>query len=1144
MPPVKKIELDKMAWAWVENTPVDEMQSIHIKTAYRIGLKNCKTCKRNCTNNPQCLTGIGEEKYMKSQPAEIAPLESSLSELRDPTQYVGLKNLGATCYVNSLIQVWFHNEDMRRVIYKWKITEDPEESENLLTAKKNGQPYHPITAVGQLQYIFAMLQFGNKKSLDPTNLAIALSLDTRTQQDAQEFSKLLLCHIERKLQQNTVLTDTLQRLSQGKYSYVNCCTTCRTEYSTPTTFYELDLQLAATLKEALETYLMEEELTGANKYLCATCNDKKDARRFIRLDVLPETLNIQLLRFVFHRDSGQKRKLSSYIQFPEDLDMSEYLKSSPQTHFYNLVAVLSHKGASAHSGHYIANICNSNGEWYQFSDDKVEKMHNKRIEDGLNDAPKNVKRSRVPKGFLSSNTAYMLVYKRVNDMTKLNVSKKGRPKKVGSETSSLQETENFNHTNQLETPNDERKADSDSDMPNSEVIKSESISAEFSTESLTEKPQESNANKEDEHSNETADCVKDRETDILKKSDVNQLTTNNTNSTQILKNSKIDYKTLNGAAHRAMSCGQRDFYEEMEFERWEVSDTVRELVKQENVKHELSLLAIQQEKQKDIEDQNDKRQLVIDFFNIILKNDGSGDFQWIPSDWLSKWLNSSASTSNGIMPIDNSVLLCPHHRLDPLRVNRAKYVPAIAADMLYAKYRGGPRLDDNSLCEVCVKHRCKMLRFKMALEKDQKEVTELMRNFKEQTESSYIVGADSLRSWRRLAMEKFTEVMENEKETSDNNENQGDRAGSPKENEESEVILSFNEDLLCEHNSLKTPDASRKLVPIEVWTILQKYFPNAQQYPITTSPCTTCVERMENAQKAKEDDKIKAKNQKDELPDFYYAKNRNEILKCEDPEKIYYAVEKGFVDSWRSFIRYAEIYARTPPPGIQNSVLLCEPHKGLLYHPSGVNEQFSIVNTEEWVKLTQHYQVDHAITLRRNSERQIISVPEPCAVCMLARVEQERLESLKYERATIYVKCVDDSEDGKTEDDTEISAKRPKIQCQRPSRTRRKIKGSHELKVSSEVTLKELKIMMMQICGAGPYDQHLMLGEHELTEHDQSLASLGIYPGALLTLKTDTPIDSEVDVEAAVINHQQPSPEKGFKGLRWIAARLGMLLSV
>lgn len=88
-------------------------------------------------------------------------------------------------------------------------------------SKKAGISYHPVTAVGQLQYIFAMMQFGNRSLLDPINLAIALSLDTRTQQDAQEFSKLLLCHIEGKLQQNLELKQMLQMLTQGKYSYIN-----------------------------------------------------------------------------------------------------------------------------------------------------------------------------------------------------------------------------------------------------------------------------------------------------------------------------------------------------------------------------------------------------------------------------------------------------------------------------------------------------------------------------------------------------------------------------------------------------------------------------------------------------------------------------------------------------------------------------------------------------------------------------------------------------------------------------------------------------------------------------------------------------------------------------------------------------------
>lgn len=40
---------------------------------------------------------------------------------------------------------------------------------------------------------------------------------------------------------------------------------------------------------------------------------------------------------------------------------------------------------------------------------------------------------------------------------------------------------------------------------------------------------------------------------------------------------------------------------------------------------------------------------------------------------------------------------------------------------------------------------------------------------------------------------------------------------------------------------------------------------------------------------------------------------------------------------------------------------------------------------------------------------------------MLARVEQERLESLKYDRATIYIKCVEDTEESKTEYEPEVS---------------------------------------------------------------------------------------------------------------------------
>lgn len=77
----------------------------------------------------------------------------------------------------------------------------------------------------------------------------------------------------------------------------------------------------------------------------------------------------------------RKKKLSTIIVFPEELDMSEYLKCPPKTHMYTLVAALNHKGSSAHSGHFSANIRNDNGEWFEFSDDKVEKMVSNRMED-------------------------------------------------------------------------------------------------------------------------------------------------------------------------------------------------------------------------------------------------------------------------------------------------------------------------------------------------------------------------------------------------------------------------------------------------------------------------------------------------------------------------------------------------------------------------------------------------------------------------------------------------------------------------------------------------------------------------------------------------------------------------------------------
>jgi ubiquitin carboxyl-terminal hydrolase 48 len=58
----------------------------------------------------------------------------------------------------------------------------------------------------------------------------------------------------------------------------------------------------------------EEMMDGDNQYFCEDCDKKRDAKRFIKLTDLPRVLNLQLLRFVYDRNTGTKKKLSNKIK--------------------------------------------------------------------------------------------------------------------------------------------------------------------------------------------------------------------------------------------------------------------------------------------------------------------------------------------------------------------------------------------------------------------------------------------------------------------------------------------------------------------------------------------------------------------------------------------------------------------------------------------------------------------------------------------------------------------------------------------------------------------------------------------------------------------------------------------------------------
>uniref|UniRef100_A0A4W5QYJ2 Ubiquitin carboxyl-terminal hydrolase 48 n=1 Tax=Hucho hucho TaxID=62062 RepID=A0A4W5QYJ2_9TELE len=398
-----RVQLEKAAWRWVESVSPEDIQREHIEIAYRICLPACKrgACRRNCKGNPNCLVGIGEHAWLgEIDENTFHNIDDPNSERRDKNTFVGLTNLGATCYVNTFLQVWFHNLELRRTLYLY---------------------YEPRSICEHLQYLFALLQNSNRRYIDPSGLVKALGLDTGQQQDAQEFSKLFLSLLEDTLskQKNPNLQNVIQQQFCGQMSYVTVCNQCGRASPLPSRFYELELNIQGhkNLTECVTEFLKEEKLDGDNRYFCESCQSKQNAARRIKLHSLPRVLNLQLMRFVFDRQTGHKKKLNTFISFPEQLDMGPFLEEKGIKCVYELSAVLIHRGVSAYSGHYIAHVRDARtSDWYKFNDEEIEKMEGKKLQLGIEeDIAETVKsQTRKPKcskGYHCSRNAYMLVYK-------------------------------------------------------------------------------------------------------------------------------------------------------------------------------------------------------------------------------------------------------------------------------------------------------------------------------------------------------------------------------------------------------------------------------------------------------------------------------------------------------------------------------------------------------------------------------------------------------------------------------------------------------------------------------------------------------------------------------------------------------------
>ncbi|KAJ6623503.1 hypothetical protein B0H10DRAFT_2010118 [Mycena sp. CBHHK59/15] len=341
---------------------------------------NC--IKRNCKINPNCLNYLGQNKWEDEEDAremfmKVANLGNNpAQDVRDEGLPVGLKNLGATCYANASLQVWFRDMAFRSGVYNCQPTEESAD-------KFKDSP------IFQLQVTFAALQESTQSVFNPTKLVESLELRTTEQQDAQEFSKLFMSHLdaEFKKQSSPSLQSLITDQFQGKQIYGTICTQCASISRRESDFLEIEINFTnnARLEDSIAALLQKETLSGDNQYLCSACDSLQDAARYTELASLPPVLHFSLLRFVYDVSTMERKKSKYTISFPTILNMTRFLGSASdrnsasfknsESNTYELRGVLLHKGKSAYHGHYEAQVFDaSKHSWFQFNDEIVTKI--------------------------------------------------------------------------------------------------------------------------------------------------------------------------------------------------------------------------------------------------------------------------------------------------------------------------------------------------------------------------------------------------------------------------------------------------------------------------------------------------------------------------------------------------------------------------------------------------------------------------------------------------------------------------------------------------------------------------------------------------------------------------------------------------
>ena len=380
----------------------------------------------------------------KEKDWDLKLFENKVSKKRKyntTSDFIGLENMGCTCYMNSVIQQLFMIVPFRQAIQSVKnqVANDDKGNDTLYHTKllfasllNTGSLYH------NPEHFFKTIKDVDGSDLNPLE-----------QRDADEFLARFFEIIEPQIK-GTSEEKKIQNIFYGSFANQMICIDCphKSEKIEDFTTISLQVKNKHTLEEALDSYIESEILQGDNAYFCDKCEKKVSCKRRTCIKKLPNIMVIALKRFEIDFETMQHNKINEKVEFPFEVKMNKYLDKQlskedllkemeemnwsyedlpedkkrvhdfeyPEDYYtYSLRGVVVHLG-EANSGHYYSYIKDTKtGQWYEFNDTNVTPFDPNEMADkafGGEYGEDGKRYSRFRSTGLKQFNAYMLLYER------------------------------------------------------------------------------------------------------------------------------------------------------------------------------------------------------------------------------------------------------------------------------------------------------------------------------------------------------------------------------------------------------------------------------------------------------------------------------------------------------------------------------------------------------------------------------------------------------------------------------------------------------------------------------------------------------------------------------------------------------------